>query len=315
MRKYLRNPYFTLSAAALLAASGAMFAAYAAASPVGRDLSRPFAVAVTPFPQRDIIIDGVRLRYIDVGTGTPFLLIPGHASRIEELDVVTAGLVPSFRVVVPDLPGSGYSDKPERDYDLRYYEDELIALLDALGIGRCYVGGGSLGGNLSLRLAYRFPERIIGVIAWAPATAWDARPALARITRAVAGRTLFWPVVRVQSSYWYADDDPDGDRYREEAFAYFSEVMSDGFLMMYWGIAADQVGTSLFDIAPEIAVPTLIIAAERDSTPGMTEGIRRVAAAAGARLVVVKGSGHAISLERPQALIGAILEFADPAGE
>ena len=52
-----------------------------------------------------------------------------------------------------DLPGSGYSAKPERPYSIDFYGGTTLHFLDALGVKECYLAGGSLGGNLALQLA------------------------------------------------------------------------------------------------------------------------------------------------------------------
>jgi alpha/beta hydrolase fold len=100
--------------------------------------TRPVKARATRHEQRDVVAGGVRLRYIDVGpteraaaSGTPVLLIHGLSSRIEEYDTLVPHLARHHRVIVPDLPGSGYSDKPDRPYTLTSCEDALLGLLDA----------------------------------------------------------------------------------------------------------------------------------------------------------------------------------------
>src|SRR3954463_13952356 len=82
-------------------------------------LTRPIAVRATPHLQRDVQANGLRIRYIDVGptdagaaSERPLLLMHGLSSRLEEYDDLVPLLARRHRVLVPDLPGSGYSDKP-----------------------------------------------------------------------------------------------------------------------------------------------------------------------------------------------------------
>jgi pimeloyl-ACP methyl ester carboxylesterase len=243
-------------------------------------------------------------------------VIPGHTARIEGFADVVPLLAERHRVLVLDLPGTGASDKPDRPYDLRLYEDVLVAFLDHLGVDRAIPVGGSLGGNLVLRLAHRFPDRFPRLVLWAPGGAWKARPrAAAFLHRAVAngplGRPLFWPSVRIQSRYWYAQDFPDRDRHLAETFAYYRQVMAPGFVRMYWGIAADQIGHSLFAIAPEITQPSLLMWGDQDHGAGMGTGVARLhELIPGNELVVFPGHRHSLEAEIPERLAAHIDAFA-----
>jgi len=288
------------------------------ADPAGPAPTRPIAVPATPFEQRDAWVGGLRLRYIDVGPTEPspdaevVLLIPGHTSRIEEYD----GLVPTLsrrrRVLVLDFPGSGYSDKPVRQYTLAFYEDTVTGFLDTLGVSRAHLAGGSLGGNLVLRLAHRFPERFDRLVPWAPGSAWVAHPHVAALMRALTSRLFFWPIVKVQSRYWYSDDWPRKDELLRITFAYYHEVMCPGFVQMYFGMAADQVGRSLFDSAPSITQPTLLAWGDRDNGADMGAGVARLhQLLPRSELLVIRNARHSLAAEVPALLAAAIEEFLD----
>jgi 2-hydroxy-6-oxonona-2,4-dienedioate hydrolase len=295
--------------------------ALACGAPADPGRTRPVAVAATPLPQADLALSalgGLRVRYVDVGptrpdaAGLPLLLIPGHTSRIEEYDGLVPRLAAGRRVLVFDFPGSGYSDKPERRYDLAFYEDAAIAFLDARGVGRAQLAGGSLGGNLVLRLGHRFPERFERLAPWAPASAWRARPWLARVIRA-GGYALFWPSVRIQSRYWYSDDWPGREAALADTFAYYDEVMSPGFVAMYFGMAADQVARSLFDLAGEIHQPVWLGWGDRDHGANMGEGVARLHALLPAStLHVFRGARHSLAAEIPDALARELVAFLGP---
>lgn len=75
-----------------------------------------------------------------------------------------------FRVVLLDLLGHGGSDKPTHasEYRMDLYADQVLGLLDELGLGRVALGGISLGANVSLMVAARAPERVAGLVLEAP---------------------------------------------------------------------------------------------------------------------------------------------------
>ena len=290
--------------------------ALSCSAPADRGLPRPESVPETPFAQHDLVVDGLRLRTLDEGPrdGEGVLILPGHTARIEGYDSIVPFLAGRRRVLLPDLPGKGYSDKPDRPYTFAFYEDVVIGILDGLGIERVHVAGGSLGGNLALRLAHRFPERVDRVAAWGPGGVWKARPGLARAIRAIGSYPLFWPVIRRHSQYWYRDDNPDRERLLGETYAHYREVMGPGFVRMYFDMAAASVGNSLFSIAPEIEQPVLLLRGAEDEAVGMATGIRELERLLPhATLIEIPGARHALTTEAPEALGRAIEAFLDDA--
>jgi len=109
----------------------------------------------------------LRLYYAERGPAQapPVVLLHGLLLSSRTMERLAAGL-PDHRVYLLDLHGHGRSTRP-RDAD-RYSIDELtddvVALLDHLGIERAVVGGMSLGANVTLQLALRHPERVRAMI-------------------------------------------------------------------------------------------------------------------------------------------------------
>lgn len=116
--------------------------------------------------------DGLRLHYLDNGSGEPVLFIhgsgpgaSGHSNfKLNYPEFAAAG----HRVLVPDLPGYGASDKPETDYTLDFFVDAMFGLLDALDIARCTLVGNSLGGAIAIKMALDQPQRIARLVLMAP---------------------------------------------------------------------------------------------------------------------------------------------------
>ncbi len=271
---------------------------------------RPVRVTATRHPQLDATVLGdVRLRYVDVRasaeSGPPVVLLHGIASRIEEYEDLMERLHPGRRIIAMDLPGNGYSDKPARPYTLAFLEDAVLGLLDVLDVRQADLAGGSLGGNLTLRLGHRAPDRFRRLVAWGPAGTWEPMlfyGLLGRLLMA-AGTTLFWPSVWVQSRFWYHPAWPGRRQALLDSFEHYREILQPSFVRMYFEIAREQVMTSLYPIAPAIPHPTLVLWGDHDHALGMAKGVKRlVELLPDARLSVLEGARHALANEVPDEL-------------
>jgi len=282
-----------------------------------RSLRRPLRVRATKHEQRDAVVLGdVRVRYVDVAAtgedGPPLVLLHGIASRLEEYEDLIDRLRARRRVVALDLPGNGYSDKPARRYTLAFLEDAVLGLLDHLGLPYADLAGGSLGGNLALRLAHREPRRFRRLVAWGPAGVWEPMRGI-DVLHAIASRLgapFFWAAVWLQSRFWYHPRWQGRRRALAEAFAHFREVSEPSFVRMYFDLCREQVATSLFPIAPAIAQPMRVVWGDDDHALGMGKGVKRlVSLLPNASLCVVHGARHSLAAEVPEKLAGEVDAF------
>lgn len=110
--------------------------------------------------------EGVRIRYVDQGAsdGVPIVLIHGFTQSIEAAWVATGvieALENDYRVIALDMRGHGKSDKPHHVSAYgQNMVDDVVRLLDHLGIAQAHMVGYSMGGGMALRVAIRHPERV-----------------------------------------------------------------------------------------------------------------------------------------------------------
>jgi pimeloyl-ACP methyl ester carboxylesterase/acyl-CoA-binding protein len=133
--------------------------------------------SATLFEQHDFSYGGHRLAYETVGEGMPFVLLHGilldaHLNR----ELATRFAVEGYRVILLDLLGHGRSDKSSdpKDHRADFYADQVIALLDHLGIEQALIGGVSLGCIVSLHVAAKAPQRVAGLFLEMPVMEWSA---------------------------------------------------------------------------------------------------------------------------------------------
>jgi len=125
------------------------------------------AVAVT-FDQA-LDFRGHRLVYDTYGASDSPLVVYMHGLLLDadlNRGIAQALAEQGYRVALLDLLGHGRSDKPTHasEYRIDSYADQVIALLDHLGVDKAVLGGISLGANVSLFAASHYPERVRALV-------------------------------------------------------------------------------------------------------------------------------------------------------
>lgn len=113
------------------------------------------------FADKRLSIRGINIAYWEAGSGEPLVLLHGMGVDRGTLLDVAGKLTGHYRVILPDLPGFGDSDKPERaDYGISAQVDNLREIIKALGLHRVHLGGHSMGGWISAGFAASSPEMV-----------------------------------------------------------------------------------------------------------------------------------------------------------
>ena len=117
-----------------------------------------------PLRADDFQSGDVKIHYTVQGSGPPVVLIHGLLSSAQmnwTLPGITADVAKHYKVIALDCRGHGQSDKPmdESVYGPAMAED-VVHLLDHLGIPKAHIVGYSMGGMIALKLAVLHPERV-----------------------------------------------------------------------------------------------------------------------------------------------------------
>lgn len=122
-----------------------------------------------PYPEKTVQAAGVRVVYVDEGSGLPILFLPAAGRGLTHDAKVYPGLLAKgYRVIGVDLPGWGKSEKPDATYSVEWYEHFIEKFIDALSLKKLVLVGNSLGGLLAALVAGRRDE-VVGVALVAPA--------------------------------------------------------------------------------------------------------------------------------------------------
>jgi pimeloyl-ACP methyl ester carboxylesterase len=138
-----------------------------------------------------IEVDGVHLRYLDVGKGPVVVLLHGYGSAIESWHAIIPALKAKHRVIAVDLKGFGWSSRPPGDYSPPAHATLLWHLLDKRGIKHADLVGHSWGASVALAMALAKPDRVRRIALFS-AYVYEAQvPSFMHWARTSLGEMLF----------------------------------------------------------------------------------------------------------------------------
>jgi 3-oxoadipate enol-lactonase len=253
------------------------------------------------------------LFHTETGEGEPLMLLNGIAMSAASWEPIAAPLEGRYRVIRCDFRGQLMSPG-EAPRDAGRHALDVVALLDHLGVGRAHLVATSFGAAIAALLAARFPERVRSLVSIASADGFDdvmaveverwREGAIASLASGDKGRIgdVLAPTV-YSASYREANREELVLRRRQIA------ALPDAWFQGLAGLLSSTDSVQLDRELAAIRCPALIVAAEHDGfipldrTRALADGI------AGARFELIEGAGHAVVVERPERLVGMILEF------
>jgi 3-oxoadipate enol-lactonase/4-carboxymuconolactone decarboxylase len=235
--------------------------------------------------------------------GAPVVMFASSlGTSLEMWDDQAAALAADHRVLRYDHRGHGGSPVPPGPYTIDELVDDVLALLDRLGIERVTFCGLSLGGMVGMALALRAPERIERLVLCctsmhlAPPEQWATRAATvrARGVEAIAPSVL---------ERWFTPSAP------AEMVARLDAMLRSTPAEGYAGCSEAVAGHDLRGALGAVRAPTLAIAGADDpaTPPAQLEAI--VAEIPGARLRVLGGAAHIANVEQAAAFSRTLASF------
>jgi len=266
-----------------------------------------------------VSIGDVELWYAFSGNGETLIQIGGAVSAHEGYATITPLLSEKYRVLDYDHRGYGMSDRPEQRYTLSTWCDDLVRLMDTLGLEKVHIHGGSMGSFIALNFAATYPERVDKLLLGAGAVARCDEMARLHfriwqdIARAygVESRELAHELLTKAFSRSYLDSVGRSDVLEDMQNVTARNVGLDVFV----DACQAMIDTDVTDSLESVTAPTLVMVGSEDVLTPLDMG----PAGAGARyvaehlpyaeLVIFDGSGHGHYIEQPAASISAIVDF------
>jgi pimeloyl-ACP methyl ester carboxylesterase len=240
--------------------------------------------------RRRVQVGGLRMysRAWPAAAGAPaVVLLHGLGVSGRYLEPTARVLAGPCRVLVPDLPGFGESDRPRRPLDVPGLADALVSWLDAVGLASPALLANSLGCQVAVDCAARRPGRLSRLVLVGPTVDPEARTAPRQILR------LAWAALYESPALW-------------------ALVLRD-----YWACGPATLLATLRhalrdrpeEALPAVGVPALVVRGERDPIcpPRWAEQVARLLPRG--RLAVLARAGHAPHYSAPADLADLTLPF------
>ncbi|WP_100074803.1 alpha/beta fold hydrolase [Chryseobacterium camelliae] len=116
------------------------------------------------FINHTINVNGIQLHYVEGGSGSPLICLPGWPQTWYSFHRIAPQLAKHFRVFVVDIRGMGSSEAPESGYDKKTMASDIYGLIIQLGLQEAFVLGHDIGGMVAMSLAYNYPQVVSGLI-------------------------------------------------------------------------------------------------------------------------------------------------------
>jgi pimeloyl-ACP methyl ester carboxylesterase len=257
----------------------------------------------------EIARNGVKIHFEDSGEGPAVVLGHSFLCSGEMWAPQVPDLVEANRVINVDLRGHGRSSPLTAPCEMADLVDDVLAVLDHLGLANAILAGLSIGGMVAMRVALEAPERVRALVladthAGGEKLAKKTKYRLMTAASKVVGLRPFLPsVLRLMFGATTLRIEP---ALVAEWKSRFSEVDLPSIGIVLEALVRRD---SVLERLHEISVPTLVIVGEEDAS--LPVGCSREIAQAieGASLVVVPRAGHLSTLEQPEIVARAMRDF------
>ncbi len=241
-------------------------------------------------PGHFVTLRGIRIYYEDRGHGPVLLLLHGGAGNGDQFAQQIPAFAPHYRLIIPDARAQGRTSDGPGPLSYHVMADDVLALLDHLGVRTARVMGWSNGGIVGLDLAAHHPQRVTHLVTFGANTTADGVNAADRAWADTATAADFGEGTRKA----YVERAPDPSHYEEAMTKILTMWKSDALLPPA--------------ILHRIRAKALICAGDHDLVRREhTEGIAK--AIPGAELWIVPDASHSAMIEKPDLVNRRVLAF------
>src|SRR3989344_1890806 len=259
--------------------------------------------------KHSIIINGRKFFYWEKNPQKKETIILLHGfpgSHIGLVDI--AQTIGNYRVIVPDLPACGQSDPLEEKHTLENYSKWLADFMEHLSLGPAIVIGHSFGSRVALSFGMHYPKRIKKMVLITPVLKVDGLIAYFMALHCNIAKLLpgylrkQWLSNRLYHKLSHAiifkSQDMEKRQQIKERNLKESKHVDHRVTME---IFEEFYASNLITAGYQVKVKSLIIAGDSDEIVSLSSIEEFVGGLAGAKVQIMKNSGHLLPLEEPVA--------------
>jgi len=267
-----------------------------------------------------IRINGTSIAWGEMGEGQPLVFLHGLWDSHRTWRRVAPRLAERFRVLMPDLPGHGFSGRPDAPYTLTWYARTMLAWLDALRIESAHVCGHSYGGGVAQWMILEERARILRLALVSSGGLGRGVALGLRLASFPVYGPLISPVVMRLGTRWMLRVSPGtfGHNEPEEIDRFVSMTRIPGsaraFRRTVSGVInplGQHVQTWQRIGEVESLPPVAAFWGEKDPILPLRHGLDARHRIEGATLSVYPGCGHYPHLDRPGLFARELVEFLE----
>jgi len=286
---------------------------------------------VTPISLHDsavkdefVNVDGLRVHYIESGTGRTVVMIHGNAGSVEDFENGVVNLLSfDYRVVAIDRPGHGKSDRPARNSAVEFQAQLLHSTLAKLGITQPILVGHSWGAALALAYALKYPGEVSAMVLLAPAAYPDDSgggllplavriPVIGDLSVLLGKSMLGQHMLRAGLDRAFYPQHPSDRYFRNTSSLWLGRKQLKAYIE-----DEASINNSLKKMSrryQDIEVPVVIVTGDKDRILSPDQNARALhAAIPNSRLIELKDMGHEIPQTHPEIIATALQMISDTA--
>ncbi len=259
---------------------------------------------------KEFLFNNNRLCYYTAGQGPALVLIHGFGEDSSIWEHQAVHLISNYRLIIPDIPGSGLSAAPDGNLSIEDFADVVKAVLQEEDITSCTMLGHSMGGYIALAFAEKYPAVLNGlglIHSTAFADSDEKKIARAKSIDFIRANEAY-SFLKTSIPGLFCNEFTNSQPSMIEALVEKAAAFSSAVLINYYRAMIERPDRST--VLTSLEKPVLFIAGLYDNAVPFEQSLKQFHLPAQAHIHILRHSAHMGMLEEITATSMAIADFS-----